>query len=192
MSEIILGGLWFGTSQPPMDLFLQPFVDHIPALSKGFVLRVADEVWNMRAFLIGCCVDSGARGKVQGVQTHGGTCPCNWCTIAGSYIDGAMRYFYEGEAPPLRTHTEMLHQQCTLSLRENSSHDSRDDSQGGDSDQEQTSGVKAVSPLARAPGFGLVRGFFVEYMHAGNLGINQSMLKRWLDYMDVQSEALFA
>lgn len=52
MSNLLLGGLWFSDEQPPMDLFLAPFVDHIRTLSQGFNLKVGDVIRETRVYAV--------------------------------------------------------------------------------------------------------------------------------------------
>lgn len=73
MKNLLLVGLWFGNKHPPMDLYLEPIVNHLSDLSdRGFTIKVQEKEVKMRAFTLAACVDSGARGAVQGINTHSG------------------------------------------------------------------------------------------------------------------------
>ncbi|KAE8741497.1 hypothetical protein FOCC_FOCC012982 [Frankliniella occidentalis] len=60
-----------------------PVVDHLTKFSEGFATELgnpAEEVL-IKVFMIGICVDSGARGAVQGINSYSGYYSCNWCEI---------------------------------------------------------------------------------------------------------------
>ncbi|KAK3922584.1 Halomucin [Frankliniella fusca] len=180
MKNILLGGLWFGKSQPPMNLLLVPLSEQAVTLSNGFQILVKNEPVDMRAFIIGCCVDSGARGKVQGIKSHGGYYGCNWCEIKGLYLDGSVKYPMTEECPHKRTHGKMLRLINKLfgQVEEDLSDDER--SQERQTDDEYF-GVQDASPLINVPMFDMVSGFFVDPMHLLDLGITKAHLVRWLE-----------
>ncbi|KAK3910858.1 Halomucin [Frankliniella fusca] len=174
MQNILLGGLWFGKKQPPMNLLLQPLSEQAARLSNGFVIQVQNEPVDVRAFITGCCVDSGARGKVQGIKSHGGYFACNWCFIHGEYIDNAVKYPMRAEVPRKRTHEEMLQLMRRLGNFEEQLSDDEEP-------PEELLGVQDVSPLINVPMFNMVSGFFVEGMHCLGLGVTKAHLLKWLD-----------
>lgn len=169
MNNIILGGLWFGKSKPPMDLFLIPFMAIIKSLSThGMNVQLKDEViCHVKAYIILCCVDSGARGSVQGLKTHSGYGSCNWCTHPGEWSAHAVRFPVLEYVPQQRTHEGMRTQ--------------------GEAYLDTgiiVDGVKGLSALFGAPEMDVVKGMSVEYMHLVNLGLVRQFLYAWLNDAD--------
>ena len=179
-----------------------PFVSHMRQLGQGFEMKIANDVWLTRAYLIGCCADSGARGKVQGVNTHTWYFSCNWCCESGEWLGGAVRFPLRLERAPNRTHEQLVRLQQRLVVNpalpgddnENPS-DNEEDIEGGeyqgDYDTERENlGVNAVSALinlpsldmvpGRPPSFHMVDAFFVDSMHL-DLGITKVFLTKWME-----------
>ncbi|KAE8741054.1 hypothetical protein FOCC_FOCC013424 [Frankliniella occidentalis] len=182
MKNILLSGLWFGKQQPPMNLLLQPLSEHAIRLSNGFVLQINNEPVDIRAYIIGCCVDSGARGKVQGIKSHGGYYACNWCYIHGEYTVAGVKYPMREEVPRKRTNEEMKQLMRNLAnLEEQLSDDERPEDEMQPQVHQEQFGVQDVSPLLNMPMFDLVSSFFVEGMHCLGLGITKTNLQRWLE-----------
>lgn len=178
MRNVLLGGLWFGKCQPPMDLLLDPLVDHLKDLSNGFHIEVGNDQWHLKAFVTGCCCDSGARYAVQGVKKHGGYCACNWCCIVGTYQGRHVRYPMTETVPIPRNHETLVQQQINLQEGEESLQSDSDESEPA---SEHNYGVKSVSPLINAPLFDMVNGFIVEPMHLLHLGVTKTHLLKWVE-----------
>ncbi|KAJ1519037.1 hypothetical protein ONE63_011280 [Megalurothrips usitatus] len=179
MRNLLLPGLWFGTQKPPMDLFLEPFVNHMQEISVGFQINVNNSVWQMKLFNLGCCVDSGARGPVQGIKTHSGYNSCAWCYIHGVYLEGAVKFPLGDIVPPKRTHEGMIRLQLELDNRHAENLDDISDEESGGENADGDRGVNAVSPLINMPNFNMVDGFFVDSMHLLHLGITKYFLTKW-------------
>lgn len=192
-SNLILCGLWFGVKHARMDLFLGPFVNKMQRLSRGYQITVENDVWNCRSYAIGCCVDSGARGAVQGIKTHSGYSSCNWCVTTGEWIGGAVRFpERRNDISRKRTHEELVRLQRALAenpnlqqenVLEEEEEELSDDEEREDHDDPLQLGVNAISPLINLPKFNIVDGFFVEAMHLLDLGLTKAFLSKWLgDY----------
>jgi len=195
MKNLLLCGLWFGKSHAKMDLFLQPFVCKMRNLSQGFQLQVGPNISDARLYCTGCCVDSGARGSVQGIKTHGGFFSCNWCKIRGCYIDRAVRYPLSNIRPEDRTHAELVELQLALiDGRAARGENAEQMSEGEGEEQQQENiddpngpqnvdmfGINSVSPLINMPQFSMVNGFFVESMHCVDMGVVKAQISLWLE-----------
>lgn len=178
-SNLILAGLWFGKSQPTMDLFLGAFVTKLRQMSQGFHL---DNIGRVFFFVTGCCVDSGARGSVQGIKKHSGFHSCNWCTIRGIYLLRAVRFPLPAAGIPDRTHQQLV--QLQHGLLEDPLSDDENDEENDDNGEQPDHprlGVNAVSPLINLPNFDMIKGFFVDVMHCVDLGICRSFWTLWLE-----------
>ncbi|XP_052129430.1 uncharacterized protein LOC127750863 [Frankliniella occidentalis] len=176
-SNLLLGGLWFGKSQPNMKLFLTPFARKLTEMSYGFTININVETeWKMEAHLLGCCVDSGARGAVQFISTHGGYYSCNWCEIPGVYMFGAVRYPMMPERPHLRTCRNLLDNgiafTAAVSARQRFPVDRLERAA-------LFKGVKGVTPLAECDSFDPVDGFILEHAHCVYLGIVRNYASIW-------------
>lgn len=162
----IVAGMWFGAKKEKMDLIIPPLVEHFTKLStQGFSLNFVDnEMWLAKAFLIACCLDSGARYDVQGIHSHRGEYPCSWCLIKGVEYEGLVRIFRcDGPLPERRTIEELIA-----------------DSEEAFRTNEIIRGVKFLCPLTPAPLFHPVNGFIVDPMHAKDEGTTKSFLKAWM------------
>lgn len=194
ISNLILAGLWFGQKQARMDLFLEPFVNHFRDLSLGFYMKIGALDVHTHVFCIGSCVDSGARGKVQGIKTHSGYYSCNWCQIQGEWLGGAVRFPLTEERPPDRSHNDIIRLQHFLMnnpLPVEEDEEDLNEDPGVDQEERNLQGVNAVSPLInlphfgegadRLPSFNMVDSFFVDTMHMIDIGIFKTFLSRWLE-----------
>lgn len=179
MKNILIGGLWFGKKKPPMDLFLEPFVNQMCTLSHPFNIKAGNEVWSMRAYVIGVSVDSGARGAVQGLKTHSGYDSCSWCFIHGEYLAGAVRFPLTTLVPKQRCHADIIKLQYDLV-----NEDPQSESDISEDESIFGHGVNAVSPLINLPGFDMVEGFYVEGMHLLHLGITRNAIRKWCEDYD--------
>ncbi|KAE8747951.1 hypothetical protein FOCC_FOCC005341, partial [Frankliniella occidentalis] len=99
MKNLLLGGLWFCSREAKIELYLVP-ITPTPALTIACIL-----LW---------CVDSGARGAVQGIKSHSRYYSCNLCEVCGKYILGDVRFPLRGDAPRYRTHEGLKNLQIAL------------------------------------------------------------------------------
>lgn len=167
MGNLIVAGLWFGAKKAKMDLFLRPIVECINYLSNpGFSLTFSkEEIWHVKAYLIACCVDSGARGEVQGTHSHRGAYGCNWCLIPGIEWEGARRYPFSYPFHAERTLHQML-RDARLAL----------------TSKTVINGVKGPSQLAGAACFHIVDSMILDGMHSIAEGNGKTFLKSWAKY----------
>ncbi|KAK3920928.1 Replicase polyprotein 1ab [Frankliniella fusca] len=165
MKHLLLGGLWFSSSKPHMDLFLIPLVSHLSHLpTTGFTINVTNVALKFKAFTIACCVDSGARGAVQVLNSHSGYYSCNWCEQPGEYIDNAVRFPYLETHVSQRTHDRVIdHGAACLA----------------DDSLEYVFGVRGHCPLKDLPKFNLVHGFVQDFPHNVPYGIGRMFLHEW-------------
>jgi len=164
MKHLLLCGLWFGYKKPPMDLYLEPIVDHLIELAEGFHIELNDEELFMKVYMIAICVDAGARGSVQGINTHSGYYSCNWCEIPGEWHNKVVFPF--PETPPRKRTNASVVQQARECL--------------ADARLQYVYGVQYFSPLGRLPKFDLVNGMVLDYAHNVEFGLARMMLDEWL------------
>ncbi|KAE8737244.1 hypothetical protein FOCC_FOCC017294 [Frankliniella occidentalis] len=175
MDNLIVCGLWFGTKKAKMDVFLGPVVKHINSLSEpGFFLDIGNGKELFKGFLISCCIDSGARGEVQGINSHRGECSCNWCLHPGEEWGNARRFAFLFPFPELRNEVQMVND-WTDSMNQ----------------KIIINGCRFPSHLASATHFRIVDGMVFDYMHTVCEGSFKTFLKEWLDdstYIGTETE----
>ncbi|KAM7282781.1 uncharacterized protein ISCGN_000022 [Ixodes scapularis] len=142
-----LAGLWFGKGHPNMTAFLAKFVDQVKSMTP-VMWEHSSEMHRSRAYVLCCCVDAPARAAVQNMVLFNGSFGCPWCLISGEHLEGSMRYV--PKEPPAPRTSELVVRDMQLSLRLGIT----------------INGIKGPSPLMNLPGFDLVAGVSVEYMHA--------------------------
>lgn len=172
MRNLIIGGLWFGRKEPPMDLFLLPFSLYMRRLStEGMVINLDNVNKTVKAYALLCCVDSGARGQIQGLKTHSGYSSCAWCLHPGEW-DAVRRHVKFPNLdfiPAKRTHASIV-ERANLVVRDR---------------VVAIDGVNAATPLINlGPNFDLAEGQVVEYMHNILLGLVKQFIKWWMKYCD--------
>jgi hypothetical protein len=165
--HILLAGLWFGTSKPNLNCFLQPFVAELTQLATvGFQwFSKANETCTSSAHAIVCSVDAVARCMLQGIKQFNGKHGCSWCLHPGEQVekgDGTVRV-YTSNSYDLRNHASfVVHAKEMM--------------KGGDS-----FGIINASRLLLLPDFDIVSGFAVDYMHCVLLGVTRALSCLWFD-----------
>lgn len=87
--NVLLGGLWFGSSKPQMNCFLHPFVEEMNRLSSdGMMLEDTNGVehWS-HVFPAACCVDTVARYSIMNTTQLNGAFGCAWCEHEGFVVE---------------------------------------------------------------------------------------------------------
>ncbi|XP_064460959.1 uncharacterized protein LOC135370941 isoform X2 [Ornithodoros turicata] len=155
-SNCTLAGLWCSKSHPDMSVFLSEFVTEVNSMEP--VLWEEDGCKpSSRSFVLCCAVDAPARAAVLNMKQHNGYSSCTWCLITCSYVDNCMRYI--SSQPVEQRTSELLVRDGELSLELDT----------------DINGVKGPTPMMYLPGFDLVRGCSVEYMHSVLLGVARQL-----------------
>ena len=179
MGNLILIGLWFGKDKPSFDLFFDPVVKKLHKLSEaGAKIKISNEEKLCKLHVIGACVDSGARGSVQGIHTFSGEAGCNFCLHPGELeAEGrsVRKYDYLEEPAPLRTQAQMERDAAEVANMRPTTRTAR---------KPHVNGVIKASQLLAVPRFPIVAGFILDYLHAKCLGVCRQMIKIWLESSD--------
>ncbi|XP_064460397.1 uncharacterized protein LOC135370543 [Ornithodoros turicata] len=155
-SNCTLAGLWCSKSHPDMSVFLSEFVTEVNSMEP--VLWEEDGCKpSSRSFVLCCAVDAPARAAVLNMKQHNGYSSCTWCLITCSYVDNCVRYI--SSQPVEQRTSELLVRDGELSLELDT----------------DINGVKGPTPMMYLPGFDLVRGCSVEYMHSVLLGVARQL-----------------
>jgi hypothetical protein len=86
--HILLTGLWFGTSKPSLNCFMQPFVSELSRLATVDFNWIAESrVITRFVHAVVCSVDAVARYMVQGIKQFNGKYGCSWCLHPGEQVD---------------------------------------------------------------------------------------------------------
>lgn len=162
--NVIIAGLWFGTSKPQMSLFLNSVVSEMNSLYRqGIKWRSLDQISICsRILFVLCPVDSVARCMVQGHTQFNGKFGCNWCKNPGVTIKKG------------KGHCRIYPDNLNSSLRNGSEY------KINALEERFFEGQKCKSPLIELLNFNLVDGFSVDYMHCVFLGIVRSFTKKWM------------
>lgn len=169
--NLVLAGLWYGKTKPRMDIFLMPFVEQMNELrNKGFTIvnRLGEKIL-YKVLCLCCCVDTIARGPMQGIKMPNGYYCCSWCQVKGEYVDDTnVKYPYTDPEPLSRT--ERNFRVCYEQFSNGNT----------DNTESHTLGVTSVSPLINLDSFSMIWGFCPDFMHLIPLGIVRRMLELWL------------
>ncbi|KAK3925612.1 Bifunctional protein Aas [Frankliniella fusca] len=196
----LLGGLWFGKSEPSMPLYLKPFVDEINELyENGFTWHSpTGRQIRSKCILLNCVADSKAKPLVQGVKMHNGYWGCGYCNHPGKMYEGSSQakyplnndilqlqdfsYNYTETAPDPLDKENVRHFEVTdrsnVQIRRDMVEAENQRNVRGEGDIQ---GVRGVSVLMNIPHFDLVFGFVVDYLHGVLLGVTKHVTSLWMD-----------
>lgn len=98
--NILLLGLWFGSSKPAMTTLLKPFTDEMKTLgSEGFKwCKEGGKSICSTVYACVCSADSVARCILQNIKQFNGEYGCNWCYNPGETVQktpGALQGLYK-------------------------------------------------------------------------------------------------
>ncbi|XP_041834084.1 uncharacterized protein LOC121635090 [Melanotaenia boesemani] len=166
--HVILAGLWFGSTEPQMHVFLKPFVDQAKALATKAVSWKKDEgVVISKVVGLCCCVDSKARPAMQNCTQFNGHFGCGFCLHPGTLVNRQVKYpITESDYPDRDAESMLKDMEEALNLKKN------------------VRGVKGPSPLINMPFFDIVWGFAPDYMHAVLLGVARQHAMLLLESVD--------
>ncbi len=166
--NVVLAGLWFGTQEPVMTIFLRPFVDQAKTLaSRGVSWRKNGTCVNSKIVGICCCVDSKARPAMQNTTQFNGYFGCSFCLHPGTLVEKQVKYTVTDTEYPDREAKKMLA-----------------DMEQAVAQNRSVRGVKGPSPLINMPYFDIVWGFVPDYMHAVLLGVIRQLTELLLNNSD--------
>ncbi|XP_071581743.1 uncharacterized protein [Temnothorax nylanderi] len=117
--NILLCGLWYGSSKPEMNTFLKPFVEELTALhNEGleYVIPGSEVKVKIKVHTLLASVDSQARPLLQNLKTFRGKQGCSFCLNEGEECEvgrGKARV-YRGDIQHLRTHEQHVQDTRTV------------------------------------------------------------------------------
>lgn len=165
--HVILAGLWFGTHEPSIQVYLKPFTEQAKSLSsKGVLWRKNGVQVKSKVVGICCCVDSKARPTMQNTTQFNGYFGCGFCLHPGVLVERQVKYTVIASGHD-RDSKSML-RDMEVALVEG----------------RPVRGVKGPSQLMNMPYFDIVWGFVPDYMHAVLLGVTRQITELLLQSSD--------
>ena len=160
--NIILGGLWIGTTKPPMKLLLDPVLDNLKKLStEGIVMNTPAGVKTVKGKLVLGLFDLPAKSAVLCAKQFNGLHGCSVCLHPGKRLSNNARV-YLPETHLLRTHASII-SAAQQALETGVAVD----------------GIMQLSPLAAQ--LGLVSSIPIDYMHQCLEGVIKMLLNYWVN-----------
>lgn len=161
--HLLLAGVWFGKSEPKMELFLEKFTCEANKLStERFSWKQGDDVIHSRLYPMCCCADAPARSSMQNRIRFNGYSGCGLCYHPGKNVEGTVKYPVDVCDYTDRTDQDM-HQDMTQAFNE----------------QRSVRGMKGPSPLMNLSHFKICWGFPADYMHCLLLGVVRQLADLW-------------
>lgn len=182
--NLLLAALWYGSTKPRMEVFLNPFVQMMSDLcTDGIELIIGNELYTVYLIVNCCCVDTVARAPIQGITGVNGYFCCSWCLIKGvSCVDlkGNSTTKY-----PKKVVFERGENNDSVRYRYYAPEERTEENFASACDNlvefglEKQDGICMVSPCVNLPFFPMVWGFVPDHMHASLLGITRRYCKKW-------------
>lgn len=164
--NILLAGIWFGKSEPNMNVYLNVFAENCKVIATtGVHWKMNGELKTSKIFPLFCCVDSVARPMIQNATQFNGFYGCSYCYHPGKVINKQVKYSSDVPQYTIRSSDEVLNdmQEAVLSGR-------------------RIRGIKGSASVINLPGFDLVWGYPIDYMHMVLLGVVRQTWEIWTTY----------
>lgn len=171
--NLLVTGLWFHSTHPPMDLFLKPIMKELISLkTNGLTVKCKKQQFKFDVSLICATLDAPAKSSVQNIMLHSGYYSCSYCEQRGESIEGYVKYPLQ-ENLNQRNHEDAV-KNMLLAQEIN-------DNNSNKKVKSNVLGFKGLSPLIAAPGFDLINGFAIDYLHSICEGVVKHLLSLWFD-----------
>lgn len=168
--NILLVGLWYSTTKPDMNTFLDPLAKELCDLQNNgidFIQPSSKLLTNIKVHSIISSVDSVARPMIQNIKQCNGKFGCPFCLNEGGAIRNVGRgqsRMYIGGLGPKRTLQQHL-----------------DDCDFVNLNGCIRRGVKGASVLLLLDEFHIIKSFVPDYMHSVLLGVVKTFVEAWFD-----------
>ena len=176
----IFAGLWFGYTKPIFSTFMHPFIDVMQKLYRdGFSVEIPfeDEPVMVRGITISSSMDAPAKCLFMCMTQFNGRCGCPYCTTCGSNVrtdkgGNCRTYPYVKKADRAADMQERTHEQT---FRDASL--AKEQKIAGKKNPE----VNGISSSFGFPGYDVIKGTSIDYMHTVLLGVVKMFMSRWFD-----------
>lgn len=179
----IFAGLWFGFTKPTFSTFMKPFVHMMQSLYKdGLTVNTpgTETPITIRAITISSTMDAPAKCLFLCMKQFNGQCGCPYCKESGNNIrtqkgGNCRTYPYvtkkeRAEKAEPRDHQVFYDDGKTAVDRMNNGVKTFD-----------VDGVKGISPAFGLPGYDIVSGTGIDYMHTVLLGVVKMLMSYWFE-----------
>lgn len=154
-----------------MELFLKPIMKELISLkSNGMTLKYKKQNIVFDVSLICSTLDAPAKSSVQNIVLFNGYNSCSYCDHPGELVDGNVKYTNQKKL------NKRNHEDSVKNMLE--AHDLNKENIKKNS---KVMGFKGLSPLVAAPGFDLINGFAIDYLHSICEGVVKHLLSLWFD-----------
>ena len=163
--HVITVGIWFGKSQPKMQIYMHEFVNMMNKITEdGIPCTIKNEKRLLKPYVICGCVDTPARKKCNCKVNFNAYFGCDMCYAHGYYYKGNVRYVIEGEI-------KLRDEKTTKNLMKRAIEKSL-----------SIRGINGISPLIFLENFDIDEGFPPDKLHAADSGtakhITRFMMKK--------------
>lgn len=177
----IFAGIWFGQSKPCFKTFLHPLYDSLSLLFETGITVMVPNIGEatVKAKIISATLDAPAKSALQNFSLFSGFDGCPCCLERGETCwisDKGHKTIYpfnlsmpEGHAQ-LRTHSDTIKHAKTAQMSVIST-----------GKEHPVFGVKGLTWMMYFPGFDIIKGMRIDYMHAVLIGVQKMLLKLWFD-----------
>lgn len=174
--NMILASLWFGSQKPCMGTFLKPLQKTMKELYQGIECQSPGKgSFKCKGILLCGTADLPARSLLCNHMQYNGAYSCWKCEqqgISASVGKGQARVF------PFDIRTPKGPERTVNSVTENARTAVQNQNAGNTSNY-AVMGIKGPSWLLFFPGFNIVTGIAIDYMHGVLLGVQKLLLELW-------------
>jgi len=161
--NVLLCGLWVGTTKPMVDLLLTPITKFVKKLSTlGLSIQTCRGYLTVRAKLVVGIFDLPAKAMVLCAKQFNGEYGCSVCLHPGKRLSNNARVYLPNHVYPERTHADVLAAAMEA-----------------DSTRSCVQGIFRASPFAST--LDVVASIPIDYMHAVLEGVTRWLMKAWFD-----------
>lgn len=161
--NVLLCGLWVGSTKPLMNLLLSPIAKYVQQLSTlGLAINTSLGKVTFRAKLVMGVFDLPAKAAVLCAKQFNGEHGCSVCLHPGKRLPNNARIFLPSPAYPERTHAQVV-------------------AAGAEAERTDSciQGIRGISPLASV--FDIVASVPIDYMHCVLEGVTRWLMRAWFD-----------
>lgn len=159
--NIIVAGLYYGSTKPYFLKYLEPMAEEFEHLSNEGI-TVNSECFKF--IVTHASLDLSAKSAVQCITQYNGYNSCSYCVHEGEKTTAGVRYTQKTTCDQLRNHSKMMLEIQQALATGN-----------------VINGIKGLSAMAGFKHFNLVWSFTIDYMHGVLLGVTKNQLAFWFD-----------
>ena len=161
--NVLLCGVWLGSTKPIVNLLLKPITKFLQRLSTlGVVIETSKGIATVRAKLVMGIFDLPAKAAVLCAKQFNGKFGCSVCLHPGKRLSNNSRIYLPDKVYPQRTHAQIIA-----------------DAKVAEGTNSCIKGIMCTTPFSST--LDVVNCIPVDYMHAVLEGVTQWLMKSWFD-----------